>query len=95
MHVDVKNVKHEMIDEKISFLSRNLNWMASKDGRQDLQDSALNEEIQSFFNSAPPLRNSSEITKKLKDFIERHSAHLGDFWHHTFLLMSILKFFKT
>lgn len=68
----------EMINEKISSVFRNLNSMASKDGQKDLEDSALIEGIQSFFDSAPPLRNLSEICKKLKDFIERYSTHLGD-----------------
>ncbi|OWM90210.1 hypothetical protein CDL15_Pgr006531 [Punica granatum] len=48
--------------------------MASTNGPGALQDSALKEEIQSFFDSAPPLRNSSEISEKLKGFIKQHSA---------------------
>ncbi|KAK4785011.1 hypothetical protein SAY86_001700 [Trapa natans] len=52
--------------------------MASKDGQNDTEVSALNEEIQSFFKSAPPLRNKTEITTKLKDFVLQHSSNLGN-----------------
>nr|XP_023911617.1 phosphopantothenate--cysteine ligase 2-like [Quercus suber]XP_023911618.1 phosphopantothenate--cysteine ligase 2-like [Quercus suber]XP_023911619.1 phosphopantothenate--cysteine ligase 2-like [Quercus suber]POF11344.1 phosphopantothenate--cysteine ligase 1 [Quercus suber] len=38
----------------------------------------LDAEIKSFFESAPPLKNSDDIGEKLKKFIERNSLSLGN-----------------
>lgn len=34
-------------------------------------------EVKSFFDSALPLKDSAEITRKLKEFIELHSSSTG------------------
>ncbi|KDP32728.1 hypothetical protein JCGZ_12020 [Jatropha curcas] len=38
----------------------------------------VNAEIESFFESAPPLKDSADISKKLKEFIELNSATPGN-----------------
>lgn len=37
------------------------------------------EEIESFFDSAPPLKDRSDISRKLKEFIARDSHSTGKF----------------
>lgn len=39
----------------------------------------LNVEIESFFNSAPPLKNSVDISEKLEKFIKRNEMASGKF----------------
>ena len=39
--------------------------------------STLDEEIESFFNSAPPLKNSSDLSDKIEQFIKKNSAQSG------------------
>lgn len=42
----------------------------------------LRAEVKTFFDSAPPLQNSDEITQKLNQFIQRNSS--GNFPPTTF-----------
>ncbi|KAI4375109.1 hypothetical protein MLD38_013019 [Melastoma candidum] len=45
----------------------------------DCQESAATEaEIRSFFESAPPLKNSAEVGRNLDEFIARNSSPCGD-----------------
>lgn len=37
----------------------------------------LDAEIQSFFDSAPPLKSSVDVNEKLEEFIKRNSAASG------------------
>lgn len=37
----------------------------------------LEAEIQSFFDSAPPLKSSVDVNEKLEEFIKRNSAASG------------------
>ena len=39
----------------------------------------INGEIESFFSSAPPLRNSADISAKLENFIKRNEMNSGKF----------------
>lgn len=47
-------------------------------GLEGTQDT-LDAEIQSFFDSAPPLKSSIDVSKKLEEFIERNSVASGKF----------------
>lgn len=47
-------------------------------GLQKAQD-ALDAEIKSFFDAAPPLKNIESISEKLKNFIEVNSSQAGKF----------------
>jgi phosphopantothenate-cysteine ligase len=39
----------------------------------------LDAEVESFFESAPPLKNRDDISEKLEEFVERNSALSGKF----------------
>lgn len=39
----------------------------------------LDAEIQSFFDSAPPLRSSGDVSEKLEEFVKRNSIASGKF----------------
>ena len=39
----------------------------------------LEEEVKAFFDSAPPLQNSDEISEKLKNFIDHNYFPSGKF----------------
>lgn len=47
-------------------------------GQQKAQE-ALDAEIKSFFDSAPPLRNIEDISKDLRNFVEMNSPQAGKF----------------
>jgi len=47
-------------------------------GQQTAQE-ALDAEIKSFFDSAPPLRNIVDISKDLRNFVEMNSPQAGKF----------------
>lgn len=47
-------------------------------GLEGTQDT-LDAEIQSFFDSAPPLKNSVDVIEKLEEFIKRNSVASGKF----------------
>ncbi|XP_010245876.1 PREDICTED: phosphopantothenate--cysteine ligase 2-like [Nelumbo nucifera] len=51
--------------------------MDSRDGLQG-PHRTLDTDIESFFNSAPPLKDSLDIGRKLKEFIDRHSFSSGN-----------------
>ena len=59
--------------------------------RLGVPQETLDAEIKSFFESAPPLKNSDDISEKLKKFIERNSLSLGKF---TLLFTHMDTFFK-
>lgn len=50
--------------------------MAAMNNSETLQDS-LHGEIESFFDSAPPLKDGPDISRKVKEFIERTSLSAG------------------
>ncbi|XP_052189207.1 phosphopantothenate--cysteine ligase 1-like isoform X2 [Diospyros lotus] len=50
--------------------------MAAMNDSETLQDS-LHGEIESFFDSAPPLKDGPDISRKVKEFIERTSLSAG------------------
>ncbi|XP_048131335.1 phosphopantothenate--cysteine ligase 2-like isoform X3 [Rhodamnia argentea] len=54
--------------------------MAAKNGSEAAEEHTSSAEIRSFFDSAPPLKNSLEITDKLKEFLDKNSlsADAGD-----------------
>lgn len=52
--------------------------MDLSNGMEVPQDT-LDAETKSFFESAPPLKNSEDISEKLKGFIERNSLPSGNF----------------
>lgn len=45
----------------------------------EVPQDTLDAETKSFFESAPPLKNSEDISEKLKGFIERNSLPSGNF----------------
>lgn len=47
--------------------------MSSRNGDSE----PLAEEVRSFFESAPPLKNREIISQKLKDFVDRNSYPSG------------------
>ncbi|KAI3442733.1 DFP domain-containing protein [Psidium guajava] len=47
--------------------------MAAKNGSEAAEEHTSGEEIRSFFDSAPPLKNSLEIRDKLKEFLDKNS----------------------
>lgn len=49
--------------------------MDSRNG--SVSETPLDAEIESFFDSAPPLKDSAGIIKKLKEFIEYNSTPPG------------------
>jgi phosphopantothenate-cysteine ligase len=49
--------------------------MDSRNG--SVSEALLDAEIESFFDSAPPLKDSAGIIKKLKEFIEYNSTPPG------------------
>ncbi|PIA60034.1 hypothetical protein AQUCO_00400719v1 [Aquilegia coerulea] len=51
--------------------------MESRNGSQVLQE-ALNEDITSFFRSAPPLKDDHNVSRKVHDFIEQNSSSSGN-----------------
>lgn len=61
--------------------------MASTNG---LKASVPSSEFESFFDSAPPLKNSSEITVKLNDFIKRNSTLSGEVRVVNFMQLEVL-----
>ncbi|XP_010064012.1 phosphopantothenate--cysteine ligase 2 [Eucalyptus grandis] len=52
--------------------------MASQSGPEAAEEHTSGADIQSFFDSAPPLKNSLEITDKLKEFLDKNSIPTGD-----------------
>ena len=50
--------------------------MDAADGFEDLGQT-LEAQVKAFFDSAPPLGNSNEITQKLNLFIQRNSSPSG------------------
>ncbi|KAL5559218.1 hypothetical protein UlMin_035429 [Ulmus minor] len=51
--------------------------MDSENGLEATQ-ATIDSEVETFFNSAPPLKNSSEASEKLEKFINRNSTAFGN-----------------
>ncbi|KAF5199266.1 Phosphopantothenate--cysteine ligase [Thalictrum thalictroides] len=51
--------------------------MESRNGSEVLQD-ALNEDITSFFRSAPPLKDDHNVSQKIHNFIEQNFSSSGN-----------------
>jgi phosphopantothenate---cysteine ligase (ATP) len=48
------------------------------ENRMEDMGQTLEAQVKAFFDSAPPLHNSHEITQKLNQFIQRNSSSSGD-----------------
>lgn len=52
--------------------------LTSTNGIEAPRDMQLDVEITSFFDSAPPLKEELDISRKISEFIERHSSPSGN-----------------
>ena len=45
----------------------------------EISKEVLDAEIESFFDSAPPLKNRHDVSEKLEDFVKKNSSASGMF----------------
>jgi hypothetical protein len=52
----------------------------AEDKHIEITEKCLDESIDAFFKSAPPLQDLDNITKKLENFVAQHSVHSGTYF---------------